>query len=81
MIIVRDVHKNNHEHRNRLLNNLIMAYENTIQHLSSWSYLMYNRELIVSSSIHPEEEDMVKELWRTYYHRSFFENITTIIRN
>ena len=48
IIQVRNIHKNNLEHKNKFTSCLNIAFDSSIALLSSYSYLLYNKNLAVT---------------------------------
>ena len=83
IVKVRDLHKNNDEHRKKFFASLQTAYESTIGLLNSHSYISYNRQLIVSQALKAEDADRgnVKEIWSTVKTGDLMQNVKSILKS
>jgi hypothetical protein len=83
IIQVRNIHKNNESHRKKFFAVLNTSYEAALNLLTSYSYRLWDKELIVTQAI--KEEDAlignVRELWRTPSGNNFFQNTKNILQN
>lgn len=55
IVQARNIHKNNEDHRKRFFSSIKTTYDSTIGLLNSWSYIMYNKTLLITSSLKAED--------------------------
>lgn len=81
--MIRDLHKNNDDHRKKFFATLPTAYESTIGLLNTHSYISYDRRLIVSQAMKPEdvERGNVKEIWSTVKTGDLMVNVKSILKS
>ena len=67
IIQVRNIHKNNLEHKKKFINSIKIQFEASISLLSSYSYLLYNKNLVVTEALKAEDvvNGTAKEIWRS----------------
>ena len=82
IVQVRNIHKNNLEHKKKFIGCLKIAFEATVALLSSYSYILYDKNLAVTEALKAEDVSVgtVKEIWRSTNIGEFFENIKNVLK-
>lgn len=78
------MHKNNENHRKRFFASLATQYESCVSLLNSYSYVFYDKTLILSQALNCEGANRgnVTEVWRTKItNKEFFPHVKSILKH
>lgn len=83
IVKVRDIHKNNEDHRKKFFVALNTSHDSTLEFLHSYSLILINRTLKISYSYKPDdniENVSIKPVWTTENGESFMDNVQKVLR-